>query len=159
MRRIWLPVACSACEPQAVPPGPKSKPPKGVLNRPPVLGAQPSAEVRVRLLAELAGFTLLDARLIAAVYQTRLEDGALAEADLASQQLSAEADQGTHASSHSDAQAGVQSEPYPVAQIAMPVEVQSFGRAQPSSQAARRELLEWPSAIHRFREQPSDTNP
>jgi len=68
----------------------KGKPPKGILNRPPVLGAQESAALRERLLAQLAGSDDLlawakaslpvkntlqevDARLIEAAYQERLD--------------------------------------------------------------------------------------
>ena len=49
------PDAIAGPEP-ASPPGPKSKPVKGVLNRPPVLDAQRSAELRERLLSELRAF-------------------------------------------------------------------------------------------------------
>lgn len=70
--------------------GSKGKPPKGVLNRPPVLGAQDSAALRERLLAQLASavdlFTWaktnlplkntlreIDARSVEAAYQERIE--------------------------------------------------------------------------------------
>ncbi|MCK1406053.1 ERF family protein [Bradyrhizobium sp. 76] len=76
-------------EPRGIPEA-KRKPPKGVSNRPPVVGAQESAELRERLLAQLAGTNDLlawaktsllvkntlqeaDARSIEAAYQQRLE--------------------------------------------------------------------------------------
>ena len=53
------PDAIAGPEP-ASPPGPKPKPVKGVLNRPPVLDAQRSAELRERLLSELKAFGTSD---------------------------------------------------------------------------------------------------
>ncbi|WP_375775704.1 ERF family protein [Bradyrhizobium sp. ma5] len=86
----------SIAEPQTVPPRSKSKPTKGVLNKPSVLGPQRSADLRNQLLAQLAAIpddanllawakaslplknTLLeaDARLVEAAYLTRLGDDA-----------------------------------------------------------------------------------
>jgi ERF superfamily protein len=88
----------------ASPPGPqppttlgaKAKPSKGVLNRAPVLGPPQSAELREQLVSQLASLTTsedllawamaslprkntlleVDARVVEAVYQTRLEDTA-----------------------------------------------------------------------------------
>ena len=82
-------------EPYAAP-GTKAKPAKGVLNRAPVLGPPQSAELREQLVSQLAALstsedllawamasltpknTLLeaDARIVEAVYQTKLEDTA-----------------------------------------------------------------------------------
>jgi hypothetical protein len=76
--------------------GAKAKPSKGVLNRTPVLGPQHSAELREQLVSQLASLTTsedllawakaslprkntlleADARVVEAVYQTRLEDTA-----------------------------------------------------------------------------------
>ncbi|WP_044537383.1 ERF family protein [Bradyrhizobium sp. LTSP885] len=81
-----------ATEPKAIS-GPKGKPPKGVLNRPPVLEPERSAELRERLLAQLADLSSsdaflawakaslplkntlqeADARVVEAAYQERLE--------------------------------------------------------------------------------------
>lgn len=86
----------AAAEPQAAS-GPKARPAKGLLNRPPVLGAQASAELKDRLLGQLAQLTdagdflgwakatlplkntLLeaDARSIEAAYQRRVEQAAI----------------------------------------------------------------------------------
>ncbi|WP_247367157.1 MULTISPECIES: ERF superfamily protein [unclassified Bradyrhizobium] len=94
----------AATEPQTAP-GPKGKPPKGVLNRPPVLPPERSAELLDRLLGELAlqedseGLlawakislplknTLLeaDARVLEAAYQKRFEEAALPDINLADQ--------------------------------------------------------------------------
>jgi hypothetical protein len=102
----------TATEPQTVPPGPKSKPAKGVLNRPPVLGPQPSAELRDRPVAELAGLpdgadllawakvslalknTLLeaDARVVEAAYQRNLEE-ALPAVEIADEKLASDGEQ------------------------------------------------------------------
>jgi hypothetical protein len=120
----------SATEPQTILPGPKSRPAKGVLNRPPVLGPQPSAELRDRLLAELEGLpnsvdllpwakeslplknSLLeaDAKLVEAAYGKRLERDPLAEVDGAGLQLSTDADRGTAVRSDAESQAAVQLE-------------------------------------------------
>ncbi|MDH2343446.1 ERF family protein [Bradyrhizobium sp. SSUT77] len=79
----------ASTEPRPSPPS-KGKPPKGVLNRPPILGAQDSAALREQLLAQLAGTDDLlawakislpikntlqevDALLVEAAYQERLE--------------------------------------------------------------------------------------
>jgi hypothetical protein len=90
------------------PPGAKAKPAKGVLNRAPVLGPAQSAELRERLVAQLAHLTgaddlltwakaslplkntLLeaDARLVEAAYQSRLEQAA-SPADIAEPALAA----------------------------------------------------------------------
>lgn len=76
------------------PPGMRPKPAKGILNRSPVLGPLPSAELREQLLSQLAAMpaggdllawakaclprknTLLepDARIVEAAYQTKLDD-------------------------------------------------------------------------------------
>ncbi|WIW47844.1 ERF family protein [Bradyrhizobium sp. 62B] len=92
----------AAAEPQTAP-GPKGKPPKGVLNRSPVLPPDRSAELLDRLLGELAlqegGEDLLawakislplkntlleaDARVLEAAYQTRIEQTALPAIDMA----------------------------------------------------------------------------
>ncbi|UWU67610.1 ERF family protein [Bradyrhizobium sp. NC92] len=94
----------AATEPQTTS-GPKEKPPKGVLNRPPVLSPERSAELLDRLLGELAlpedseGLlawakislplknTLLeaDARVLEAAYQKRFEEAALPDINLAEQ--------------------------------------------------------------------------
>lgn len=94
----------AATEPQTAP-GPKGKPPKGILNRPPVLSHERSAELLDRLLGELAfqedseGLlawarislplknTLLeaDARVLEAAYQKRFEEAALPDINLADQ--------------------------------------------------------------------------
>ena len=86
---------------------PKGKPPKGVLNRSPVLPPERSAELLDRLLGELASQeagddllawartslplknTLLeaDARMLEAAYQKRLEDAALPDASVPEQGL------------------------------------------------------------------------
>ncbi|RXH03659.1 DUF968 domain-containing protein [Bradyrhizobium guangzhouense] len=86
-------------EPPGVP-GPRAKPPKGVLNRSPVLPPERSAELLDRLLGELASQeagddllawartslplknTLLeaDARMLEAAYQKRFEEAALPDA-------------------------------------------------------------------------------
>lgn len=88
----------AATEPLTAP-GPKGKPPKGVLNRPPVLPLERSAELLNRLLGELVlqdgGDNLLawtkatlpvkntlletDARVLEAAYQKRFEEAALPE--------------------------------------------------------------------------------
>jgi hypothetical protein len=93
----------AAIEPKAATSGPKGKPPKGVLNRPPVLEPERSAELRERLLAQLAGLsdsdaslawakaslplknTLqeADARMVEAAYQERLEPPAPHALDIA----------------------------------------------------------------------------
>lgn len=85
-------------EPQTAP-GPKGKPPKGVVNRPPVLPLERSAELLNRLLGELVlqegGDNLLawtkatlpvkntlleaDARVLEAAYQKRFEEADLLE--------------------------------------------------------------------------------
>ncbi|MET4218286.1 hypothetical protein ABIB00_003504 [Bradyrhizobium sp. LB14.3] len=91
----------AAAEPQAAP-GPKGKPAKAVLNRPAVLKPQQSAELRERLLTQLAAAsgdgddllswakaslplknTLLeaDARALEAAYQMRLEEVARSETE------------------------------------------------------------------------------
>jgi hypothetical protein len=77
-------------------PGAKAKPSKGVLNRAPVLGPPQSGELREQLVSQLAALTTsedllawamaslprkntlleADARVVEAVYQTRLEDTA-----------------------------------------------------------------------------------
>lgn len=91
----------SRCRRAAMAPGPKAKPAKAVLNRPAVLKPPRSAELRERLLAELAAGwnsdgwakaslplknTLLeaDARALEAAYQVRFEEtaGPETEADL-----------------------------------------------------------------------------
>jgi hypothetical protein len=91
----------AAAQPQMAP-GPKAKPAKAVLNRPAILKPQQSAELRERLLAELAAAlgtsddllawaktslplknTLLeaDARALEAAYQVRFEDTARPETE------------------------------------------------------------------------------
>ncbi|MBP0115731.1 ERF family protein [Bradyrhizobium vignae] len=95
----------TAAEPQTAP-GPKGKLPKPVLNRPPVLPPEHSAELLDRLLGELTlqegseGLlawakvslplknTLLeaDARVLEAAYQKRLEETALPDTELADPQ-------------------------------------------------------------------------
>ncbi|QOZ75362.1 single-stranded DNA-binding protein [Bradyrhizobium sp. CCBAU 53351] len=95
----------AATEPQAAP-GPKGKSPKGLLNRPPVLPPERSAELLDRLLGELASKqggeellawtkislplknTLLeaDARVLEAAYQKRFEEAALPDINVADQQ-------------------------------------------------------------------------
>ncbi|WP_448041531.1 ERF family protein [Bradyrhizobium liaoningense] len=97
----------AAMEPQTTP-GLKGKPTGGILNRPPVLPPERSAELLDRLLGELAlqedsdrllawakislplKNTLLeaDARVLEAAYQKRFEEGALLEIHLADQQPS-----------------------------------------------------------------------
>ncbi|EHR04604.1 ERF family protein [Bradyrhizobium sp. WSM471] len=94
-----------AAEPQ-IAPGPKGKPLKPVLNRPPVLPPDRSAELLNRLLGELAvregGEHLLawakislplkntlleaDARVLEAAYQKRLEEAVLPDLNIADQQ-------------------------------------------------------------------------
>lgn len=98
---------------QPAAPGPKGKPPKGVLNRPPVLPPERSAELLDRLLGELAsqddGDVLLtwaranlplkntllaaDARILEAAYQKRFEESAPPQLGVAEQQGGASADQ------------------------------------------------------------------
>lgn len=95
----------AAIEPQS-PRAPKGKPPKGVLNRPPVLPRERSVELLERLLGELASRegddalldwartslsfenTLLeaDARILEAAYRKRFEEAALPEFNVAEQQ-------------------------------------------------------------------------
>lgn len=90
-------------------PGPKGKQPKGVLNRPPVLPPEQSAELLERLLGELASQegddTLLDwartvlpfkntlleadARILEVAYQKRFEEAALPDPTSALQHLAA----------------------------------------------------------------------
>ena len=85
--------------------GSKTKPAKGILTRSPVLGPQPSSELRDRLLAQLAavqsGDDLLpwakaslplknsllqaDARIVETAYQERLEEVSLPTVDLSEQ--------------------------------------------------------------------------
>lgn len=94
----------AATKPQTAP-GPKGKSPRGVLNRPPVLPPERSAELLDRLLGELArredGEGLLawakmtlplkntlleaDARVLEAAYQKRFEEAALLDFDPAQQ--------------------------------------------------------------------------
>lgn len=93
----------AATEPQT--PGPKGKPPKGVLNRPPVLPPERSAELLDRLLGELAlqddsdgllawakislplknTLPEADARVLEAAYQKRFEEAALPDTNLVDQ--------------------------------------------------------------------------
>lgn len=95
----------AATEPQAAP-RPKGKPSKEILNRPPVLPPERSAELLDRLLGELASKrdsdslltwakanlplknTLLaaDARILEDAYQKRVEDAAVAELGVGGQQ-------------------------------------------------------------------------
>ncbi|WP_369722538.1 ERF family protein [Bradyrhizobium sp. LLZ17] len=102
----------AATEPQAAP-GPRGKPPKGVLNRPPVLPPERSAELLERLLGELAaqhdGDALLswakvnlplkntlqaaDARILEAAYQEKLHEPAVPEVNVAEQRSPPPADQ------------------------------------------------------------------
>ncbi|MGY4286208.1 hypothetical protein ACVWXO_005428 [Bradyrhizobium sp. LM2.7] len=94
--------------------GAKAKPTKGILNRAPVLGPPESAELRERLLRQLAALpegddllawakaslplknTLLaaDARIVEAAYQNKLEDAARPAVGLADQAAAAEREQG-----------------------------------------------------------------
>ncbi|MET4371939.1 hypothetical protein ABIA99_004644 [Bradyrhizobium sp. LB12.1] len=121
----------SAAEPQAAP-GPKGKPTKAVLNRPAVLKPQQSAELRKRLLAQLAaGFadgddllawaraslplknTLLeaDARALEAAYQMRFEEVA---------RLEIEADMPPHETARTLGQGPTQEPSLPYAGIPSP---------------------------------------
>lgn len=88
----------AATEPQTAP-GPKRRPPKGILNRPPVLPPERSSELLDRLLGELAlqegsegllawakislplknTLPATDARILEAAYQKRFEEAALPE--------------------------------------------------------------------------------
>ncbi|MCA1469246.1 ERF family protein [Bradyrhizobium sp. IC3195] len=97
--------SAAAAEPQTAP-GPKGKPPGRVLNRPPILAPERSAELLDRLLGELTlqqgsdellawakislplKNTLLeaDARLLEAAYQKRFEEAALPDINVADQQ-------------------------------------------------------------------------
>lgn len=103
----------TAAAPQAAS-GAKAKPIKGILNRAPVLGPPESAELRARLLHQLAALqasedllawakpslplknTLLaaDARIVEAAYQSKLEDAAPPAVGLADQAAAAEREQG-----------------------------------------------------------------
>jgi hypothetical protein len=103
----------TAAPPQAAS-GAKARPAKGVLNRAPVLGPPESAELRARLLRQLAALqasedllawaktslplknTLLaaDARIVEAAYQSKLEDAARPAVGLADQAAAAEREQG-----------------------------------------------------------------
>ncbi|MCK1737075.1 ERF family protein [Bradyrhizobium sp. 138] len=94
----------AATEPKTAP-GPKRRPPRGVLNRPPVLPPERSAKLLDRLLGELAlrkgGEDLLtwaklslplkntlleaDARVLEAAYQKRFEEGQILPEELLSQ--------------------------------------------------------------------------
>ncbi|WP_028134727.1 ERF family protein [Bradyrhizobium japonicum] len=116
----------AATEPQAAP-LPKGKSPKGVLNRPPVLPPERSAELLDRLLGELAlqegseellawtkislplKNTLLeaDARLLEAAYQKRLEETALPDSNVADQQLVSAAERFLIEKHHSQASSDV----------------------------------------------------
>lgn len=107
----------ASAEPEGAP-GPKGKPPKGVLNRSPVLPSERSAELLERLLGELAsqeaGDDLLawtraslplkntlmeaDARMLEVAYQKRLGEAALPDAPLPQQEPAAnDAPQGNEA--------------------------------------------------------------
>ncbi|MBR1090619.1 ERF family protein [Bradyrhizobium manausense] len=115
-------------------PGPKGKPPKGVLNRPSILHPERSAELLERLLAELASQdgndslldwakaslplknTLLeaDARILEASYQTRFEAAARPELNLADQptiELIGESHNGQHQSEGPLADDSIPAEP------------------------------------------------
>ncbi|WGR73894.1 MULTISPECIES: ERF family protein [unclassified Bradyrhizobium] len=101
----------AAAEPKAAP-GPNGKPPRGVLNRPPVLPPERSAELLERLLGELASQeagdgllawakvslalknTLLaaDARILEAAYQKKLAEAALPDVSRAEQDQMSPAD-------------------------------------------------------------------
>jgi hypothetical protein len=100
-----VPESAAATEPQAVP-GPKGKPPKGVLNRHPVLPPERSAELLDRLLGELAlqegddallawakatlpvknTLSEADAYILETAYQKKFEQAALAELSIPEQE-------------------------------------------------------------------------
>ncbi|MET4368494.1 hypothetical protein ABIA99_001173 [Bradyrhizobium sp. LB12.1] len=115
-----------ATEPQAVS-GPKGKPPKGVLNRRPVLPPERSAELLERLLDELASQdegdglltwaranlslknTLLaaDAYILEAAYQKRFEEASVAEFDAPEPLASGSPDEVFNAPPLADIHAGI----------------------------------------------------
>lgn len=114
----------AATEPQAAP-GLKANPPKGVLNRPPVLSPERSAELLQRLLGELASQgdadgllswaratlplknTLLapDARLLEADYEKKLQEAS--ELDAAEQQAAQPSDPVSGAAPLAESQAEI----------------------------------------------------
>jgi hypothetical protein len=115
-------------EPQATA---KAKSAKGILNRPAVQGAQPSAELRERLLSQLAAVqasedllawakaslplknTLLeaDARVIEAAYRKRLEDAAFVDVGTLEPRPPTEVEQSIAAPSAPEARTTCPSEP------------------------------------------------